>query len=138
MARCAIRLVTEGFVRLLLFSDLHLDAKFAWASAQGSRRRRQAIRDCLSQICALAVSLDVEALCSAGDLYEQRRFTPDTAEFLRDSFARLSSIRVFLAPGNHDWFGPASLYEQVDWSDNVHVFREPRLRPPELSEPRVV
>jgi DNA repair exonuclease SbcCD nuclease subunit len=126
--------VTEGFVRLLLFSDLHLDAKFAWASARGSRRRRQAIRDCLSRICNLAADLKVDALCSAGDLYEQRRFTPDTAEFLRDSFARLPSIRVFLAPGNHDWFGPASLYEQVDWSANVHVFREPELRPAELAD----
>jgi DNA repair protein SbcD/Mre11 len=87
----------------------------------------------MTRICKLAVSLEVDALCSAGDLYEQRRFTPDTAEFLRASFARMSPIRVYLAPGNHDWFGPASLYEQVDWSDNVHVFREPKLRPVELA-----
>ena len=36
---------------------------------------------------------------------------------------------MFLAPGNHDWYGPESPYRQVRWSDNVHVFSEDRLAP---------
>ena len=32
---------------------------------------------------------------------------------------------VFLAPGNHDWYGPESLYALVKWTPNVHVFKEP-------------
>jgi DNA repair exonuclease SbcCD nuclease subunit len=82
----------------------------------------------------MAAAKRVDALCCGGDLYEQDRFTPDTAEFLRTAFAELSPIRVFIAPGNHDWFGPASLYHQVKWSSNVHIFEQSVLTPVELAD----
>lgn len=72
-------------------------------------------------------------LCG-GDLYEQERFAADTGAFLRSAFERIQPIRVFLAPGNHDWYGPQSLYHTVDWSPNVHVFREDHLEPVELED----
>jgi DNA repair exonuclease SbcCD nuclease subunit len=121
-------------MRLLVFADLHLDAPFAWARPEVARARRQAIRDCLTRICDLAATMRVDAVCCAGDLYEQERYTPDTAAFLRSAFARLDRIKVFLAPGNHDWLGPASLYRQVDWTDNVHLYEQPRLTPVELAD----
>jgi exonuclease SbcD len=64
----------------------------------------------------------VDALTCGGDLYEQDRFTPDTAEFLRATFAEMAPLPIFIAPGNHDWFGPESLYRQVSWSPNVRIF----------------
>jgi DNA repair exonuclease SbcCD nuclease subunit len=121
-------------MRLLFFADLHLDAPFAWARPEVARARRQAIRDCLTRIADLAATLRVDALCCGGDLYEQERYTPDTAAFLRETFARLRPIPVFLAPGNHDWLGPASLYRQVRWSDNVHLYERPRLTPVPLAD----
>ncbi len=120
-------------MKLLLFSDLHLDTHFAWASPAAARRRRENLRETLLRIVALAVAEGVDAVLSGGDLYEHERVTPDTAEFLRDAFARLDPVPVFLAPGNHDWFGPASLYHRVRWSPNVHVFTDDRLRPVELA-----
>ena len=121
-------------MRLLLFADLHLDAPFAWAPPEVSRRRRVRLREALTRICALADELDVDALCCAGDLYEQERFTPDTAAFLRDAFARLHPRPVFLAPGNHDWLGPTSVYRQSSFTDNVHLFATNRLAPVTLAE----
>ena len=121
-------------MRLLHFADLHLDTPFRWAPPEVTRARRRALRETLTRICALAVDLRADVLCCGGDLYEQDRFTPDTAEFLRVSFAGLAPLPIYVAPGNHDWFGPASLYRQVAWSDNVHVFGESRLVPVELSE----
>jgi DNA repair exonuclease SbcCD nuclease subunit len=121
-------------MRLLVFSDLHLDAPFAWAPPEVARARRRALRECLNRILALAVELRVDALCCAGDLYEQQRFTPDTMAFLRSAFADIDPIPVLLAPGNHDWLGPASLYRQVSWSGNVHLFREPALHAHALTE----
>lgn len=121
-------------MRLLLFADLHLDAPFAWAPARVGRARRTALREALARICRLAVSQQVDALCCAGDLYEQERFTPDTAAFLREAFAQVHPLPVFIAPGNHDWLGPASLYRQVDWTDNVRVFSTDRLEPETLRD----
>lgn len=50
--------------------------------------------------CKLVDEQRVDALTCGGDLYEQERFTPDTAEFLSSTFAELAPLRVFLAPGN--------------------------------------
>jgi DNA repair protein SbcD/Mre11 len=119
-------------VKLLLFSDLHLDTPFRWASVQVARMRRLALRHTLSRIVDLANELEVDALLCAGDLYEHDRFTPDTARFVRAEFAR-TTCRVFVTPGNHDWYGPTSLYHQVDWSPNVHIFAEAQLEPVELA-----
>jgi DNA repair exonuclease SbcCD nuclease subunit len=118
-------------VRLLLFSDLHLDTQFAWLAGRPklAGQRRQALRETLVRIADLAVSERVDALMCGGDLYEHDRFTPDTAAFVRSVFARLDPLSVYLAPGNHDWLGPASLYEQVEWSPNVRIFRDDRLTP---------
>src|SRR5690606_10432126 len=32
------------------------------------------------------------------------------------------------------WYGPANLYRHVEWTDNVHVFTEPALRPYPLAD----
>ena len=99
-----------------------------------ARSRRRGLRETLTRICMLAVDLRADALCCGGDLYEQDRFTPDTAEFLRSVFEQLAPVPVYLAPGNHDWFGPQSLYRQVRWSSNVVVFTEDRLTPVALAD----
>ena len=97
-----------------------------------ARRRRQSLRDALKRITALAGDAGADALFCGGDLYEHDRVTPDTARFLQATFADLAPCPIYIAPGNHDWHGPDSLYALADWSPNVHVFSEPRLEPVRL------
>ena len=122
-------------MKVVHFSDLHLDATFAWAGASGdaARRRRQALRDTLLEIVRLAQAEGADTLFCGGDLYEHERAGRDTAEFLRQTFNSLGPIQVYIAPGNHDWYGPDSLYAMVDWSANVHIFTGPTLRPMALT-----
>jgi DNA repair protein SbcD/Mre11 len=120
-------------MRLVVFSDLHLDTAFVWASPQAARARRQALRDTLRNVLALADEVAADAVLCAGDLYEHERFTPDTAAFLRTAFGE-THRPVLVAPGNHDWLGPESLYRQVTWPNNVHIFDEDRLVPLPLAE----
>lgn len=120
-------------MKLLLFADLHLDAPFAWASPETARSRRRNRRETLTRILALAQEEGVDAILSAGDLFEQERVSPDTVEFLRASFAR-TDVPIYLAPGNHDWLSDRSPYALVDWSPNVHVFTEARLLPVTLAD----
>jgi DNA repair exonuclease SbcCD nuclease subunit len=119
-------------MKLLLCADVHLDAPFVWAGPGVGRARRSAIRDTLQRVIDLALSERVDALCLAGDLYEHERAGPDTGEFLREAFAGLA-CPVLIAPGNHDWFGPASLYRHVRWTPNVRVFDCDRFEPHELT-----
>src|SRR5689334_18689288 len=120
-------------MRLLLFSDLHLDTAFGWAGpALGEKLRRQ-LRGTLDRIAALAEQTRADALLCGGDLVEQARVTPETLAHLRATFAALG-LPVHITPGEHDWYGPASPYRHVDWTSNVHVFTEARLTPVTLDD----
>ena len=123
-------------MKIVHFSDLHLDSTFAWAGASGdvARQRRQALRDTLRRIADLTREAGADALFCGGDLFEHERAGPDTAEFLRRTFGDLTPVPVYLAPGNHDWYGPDSLYARVEWSQNVHVFREAAFQPVQLTD----
>jgi exonuclease SbcD len=112
-------------VRLLLFSDLHLDAPSTDMS-------KDDMRAAFRRICELVRSLGVDAVCGAGNLYDNADVAPDTAEVLRSGFAAISPIPVFLAPGSSDYLSPdgpyrAAPYQAAEWSGNVHVFTEPHL-----------
>ena len=120
-------------MRLLHFADLHLDAPFAWARPETARLRRRNRRETLTRILQLADEERVDAVLSAGDLFEHERFTPDTVTFLRESFAR-TDRPIYLAPGNHDWYSGRSPYALVEWSPNVHLFSEATLTPITLSD----
>lgn len=123
-------------MKIIHFADLHLDSAFAWCGARGDagRRRRQALRETLVRIASAAREVNADALFCGGDLYEHERVTSDTAAFLQHTFAELAPIRVFIAPGNHDYYGPGSVYATTDWSDNVHIFREGRLQSVPLAD----
>ena len=121
--------------KIVHFADMHLDAGFAWAGAHSdaARRRRQGLRETLLRVVDLAKEVRADAIFCGGDLYEHERATPDTAAFLKNAFAQPAPLRVFVAPGNHDCYGPDSVYALNEWSANVHVFRTTALQPVELA-----
>jgi DNA repair exonuclease SbcCD nuclease subunit len=121
-------------MKCLLFSDVHLDAPFAWADPTIARRHRQALRGALTRIVALAQEIAPDVVICGGDLYEHDRVSPDTAEFLRSQFENLHPIPVFIAPGNHDWYGLESIYHRTVWSPNVRIFASDRLEPVKLAD----
>ncbi len=118
----------------LLFSDVHLDAPFAWADPTGARRHRQALRETLTRIIALAHEIGPDVVLCGGDLYEHDRVSPDTTEFLRSQFEHLHPMPVFIAPGNHDWYGLESIYHRTVWSPNVRIFAKDHLEPVPLAD----
>lgn len=120
-------------MKFLLFSDLHLDTPFAWAPPSVARERRRALRATLVRIGEVAEEHGVDAVLCGGDLYEHDRSTPDTGAFLASTFGAWDRP-VYLAPGNHDWLGPSSLYATQPWPGNVHVYVEPELAPTPLAD----
>ncbi len=97
--------------RILHFSDLHLDASFAASSlptAVGSWRRID-LKATLERILTLVRERQVDAATIASDLYEQDYDLPDTADLLKQHFADLTPIKVFIAPSKSDPYTPDSL-----------------------------
>src|SRR3990172_7544107 len=118
-------------VTILHTADVHLDRAFSGPGmSQGiAAARRQELREAVRRLVDLALELRAGALTIGGDLYEHERATMDTGNFLRQQFERVAPARVFIAAGNHDPHVPGSLYERVEWPDNVVIFREPRFQP---------
>jgi len=114
-------------MRLLHIADVHLGRPFRWLSHERGDLRRAELRLTLSRAVALAREREVDALCIAGDLFERENILPSVGDFLAETFATLGSTPVLIAPGNHDYYSPGCLYDQVDWPRNVHVFRQPTL-----------
>lgn len=112
-------------MKLLAFSDVHLDSKFGWATREVARRQRQRLREGVTWAFDQARREGAAAVLIAGDLFEHELVSPDTVEFLRRTFER-SDLQVFAAPGNHDYADTESRYRRVDWPDNVHIFSETR------------
>ena len=112
-------------MKLLAFSDVHLDSKFGWATRDVARRQRQRLREGVTWAFEQARSEGAVAVLIGGDLFEHELVSPDTVEFLRRTFER-SDLQVFAAPGNHDYADTESPYRRVDWPDNVHIFSETR------------
>ncbi len=116
--RCRIVLA----MRVLHCADLHLERAFPGLPAPWPEQRRQAIRDALRRIVALARDEKVDALTIAGDLYEDERARGETGAFLADTLGG-APCPVLIAPGNHDFWHPGALYARQAWPANVHVFR---------------
>ncbi len=112
-------------MKLLAFSDVHLDSKFGWASREVARRQRQRLREGVTWAFEQARHEGAAAVLIGGDLFEHELVSPDTVDFLRRTFDR-SELQVFAAPGNHDYADTESPYRRIDWPDNVHVFTETR------------
>ncbi|MCY3932858.1 MAG: metallophosphoesterase [Acidobacteria bacterium] len=112
-------------MKLLAFSDVHLDSKFGWASREVARRQRQRLREGVTRAFEQARHEGAGAVLIGGDLFEHELVSPDTVDFLRRVFER-SELQIFAAPGNHDYADTESPYRRVDWPDNVHIFSETR------------
>jgi len=119
-------------VRFVFFSDLHFGAPFGWDGPPLVDQRQAALRKVLENILGVADEVRADAVLCGGDLYVSALADSDTGEFLRNAFASISPLPVFIAPGNHDCFGPQSLYQSVRWSSNVHIFSQGSLQPFEL------
>lgn len=117
-------------MKVVMFADLHLERQFAWADGPAAVARRSAIRQSLLRTVELAVSEQADAIFCAGDLYENEFFSPDTANFVAEALD--CGIPTFLAPGNHDYYSPRSMYATTKWPSSVQVFTEPHFRPVEL------
>jgi DNA repair exonuclease SbcCD nuclease subunit len=76
----------------------------------------------------------VDAVTCGGDLYEHERVTPDTQAFLVKTFTDYPHLKFLISPGNHDWYGPKSIYKHSSWPKNVFIFTESRLTPYALNE----
>ena len=117
--------------RFLHAADLHLDSPFAALPADRAALRRQESRQLPDRLADYVNSHDIRLVLLAGDLFEGADPYRETEEHLAAALGRMEA-EVFIAPGNHDWYGPGCPWVRRAWPENVHIFRESRLTEAEV------
>lgn len=120
-------------LQILHAADFHLDAPFAALSAEQAHQRRAEQRDLIGRMVELARSRKADLILLSGDLFDSADTYAETTRILARSLGQ-ASCPVFLAPGNHDFYGVRSPYSALSWPDNVHIFTRPELEPFQLPE----
>ena len=117
-------------MRVLHAADLHLDSAFAGLPEERAALFRQESRDMLRRMVDWANDHAADVMLLAGDLFDSELLYSQTSQVLASSLGRFRG-RVFIAPGNHDFYVPGGSYDAVDWPENVHIFtsRSPQTVP---------
>ena len=112
-------------------ADFHLDSAFAALPPEKAAERRREQRELPGRLAEAVRTWGAELALLAGDLFDGKPY-PETVEAVKAALAEMA-VPVFLAPGNHDFYGPDSPYAG-DWPENVHIFRTGRMESVPLPE----
>lgn len=111
-------------MKIIHTADIHLDRNYAALGLPSTHGNdiRSHLQSLLRRILLDAEQCGSGAVVITGDLFEHDRITRSTINFLRDAFAALDPVRVFICPGKHDRCIAGSPYLTEPWPANVHIF----------------
>ncbi|MBZ2174559.1 DNA repair exonuclease [Schnuerera sp. xch1] len=111
-------------VKFIHTGDLHLGLQFKGVSFSGEKanKRRLELWDTFERIIDKGIQENVDFLFIAGDLFEEKYFTLMDINRVKDTLSRAENIDIIITAGNHDTLNKNSLYNLVDWPDNVTIF----------------
>ena len=122
-----------GVIRFLHAADFHLDSAFGALPADRAAARREEGRQMLSRLTDHVNAHSIDVVLLAGDLFDNADPYRETTERLAGALGEMQA-RVFISPGNHDWYGSGSPWAAVPWPENVFVFRESAMTAAEVPE----
>ena len=106
-------------MRLIHCSDIHLDSKMeSNLSAAQAKERNGEICAAFARMVRWACDNDVDGILLAGDLFDTRRVSAVTADFVLDTLA--GDLPVYYLRGNHDDSRDPFAGKQLP--DNLHTF----------------
>lgn len=116
-------------MRILHTGDLHLDSPFCAYGKRDAERQREAGRELLARIFECAKSESCDMMLIAGDLFDSRCVTPESAE-LFCSLVENCGIPVALSPGNHDYYSEGGFYSscRARLGDKLTLFTSSELQ----------
>ena len=120
-------------LKFLHCADLHLDSPFDSLPEYKASCMRSEMRDLLNFIADLANSRGADIVFMSGDLLDSTVAYYETTDALIDAFQRIKG-KVFVSPGNHDYFCSTSPYAFTEFPENVHIFKSQAIECVELPD----
>lgn len=112
-------------VKVLHAADFHLDSAFGALPEEKARLRRRESRGIPARLVEWANDHGAQLMLLAGDLFDSDNLYGQTAQELADALGRFHG-RVFIAPGNHDFYAAHGPWGAAAWPENVHIFTSGR------------
>ena len=119
-------------LRIVHGADFHLDAPFAALPPEKAVQRRGEQRQLLHRLATLVNRSQADLVLLSGDLFDGGELYGETLDALVQALSAMNA-QVFLAPGNHDYWTPHSVYAR-HWPSHVHIFTEPEIERVNLPE----
>lgn len=112
-------------IKFIHTGDLHLGLRFSNVSFDRDKaiERRRELWSTFERIVSYAKDNKVDFLLIAGDLFEESYFTIGDITRVRDTFRTAENVNIIISAGNHDFKGKKSLYDRVQWTENVTIFK---------------
>ncbi len=114
-------------------ADFHLDAPFSALPPQKASQRREEQRALLERLADLTESRGAQVVLLSGDILDSDHAYYETTQALARTLGGMKA-RVFISPGNHDFYSPRSPWATTVWPENVHIFRESGVETVDLPE----
>ncbi len=110
-------------IRFVHTADLHLGLKFKNVSfnKEIAMERRRELWSTFKNIVEYARE-NADFLFIAGDLYEENYFTMADINRVKEIFKGSPDLNIIISAGNHDFRGNKSLYNRIEWPNNVTIF----------------
>ena len=118
-------------LKIIHAADFHLDSPFAALSEEKAALRRKEQRQLLRSLAEAAAGADLVLL--PGDLLDSGVCHLETVGALEEFLNSLPG-KVFVAPGNHDYYAPESPWDRMELRDSVRIFTSPQPEPVELPD----
>jgi len=116
--------VVESLIKFIHTGDIHLGLQFNNVSFDKNKAmdRRRELWSTFQRIVEYSKNEGVNFLLIAGDLFEADYFTIGDIKRVRDILAGAKEVNILISAGNHDTISSKSLYNRVEWSNNVTIF----------------
>ncbi|HSH34821.1 metallophosphoesterase family protein, partial [Schnuerera sp.] len=111
-------------VRFIHTGDLHLGLQFNNVSFDSkiANERRMELWNTFNRIVDKGIKDEVDFLFIAGDLFEEKYFTLGDIKRVKDILAKAERTNIIITAGNHDTLNKKSLYNMLDWPENITLF----------------
>ncbi|OPJ62058.1 metallophosphoesterase family protein [Clostridium chromiireducens] len=110
-------------IKILHTADIHFDTPFSGMTPKGALKSKEELKQVFDKIMKISLEREIDILLIAGDVFDNLSVNKTTLYFIKSCFEKISQVRVFISPGNHDPFNEKSFYSIVDWPSNVYIFK---------------
>ena len=116
-------------MKFVHIADMHFDVPFTSLKSKPDfcEKRRLEQREAFRKVIEYVKLENIPYLFIAGDLFEHEYVRKSTIDFINNCFRQIPNTKVFISPGNHDPYIKDSYYDTYDFSENVFIFRNPRI-----------